>query len=112
MTMLDSRFQPCAICMYRLHKCSLYPRKHSILTGEGILACGHGYSPRLPTPWNLWAVANCGFPTSKADSVNRFSFEVFFPVFLGVNIQEKDLPLTVAGQQWLFTIFPSVMKRD
>jgi len=33
--------------------------------------------------------------------------EDLFPVILKDLYQEKSLPFTVAGQQWIFTIFPS-----
>jgi hypothetical protein len=67
------------------------------LTGEDILACGHGYSPRLPAPWNLWAVAYCGFPTSKAHSVNRISFEDFFPILFWPEFKKKICRLQLRG---------------
>jgi hypothetical protein len=62
-------------------------------------------------PLRFGAVAYCRFPASKANLINRISFEAFSPI-LSSRIQEKDLPFTVAGQQWFFTIFPSVLKRN
>jgi len=54
-------------------------------------------------------VAYCGFPASKPGCFNRAAIEAFFLMFPG-GIQEKELPITVAGQQWFRTIFPSISK--
>jgi hypothetical protein len=54
-------------------------------------------------------VAYCGFTASKAGQFNLIAFEALFLIF-PTSIQKKDLPITVAGQQWFLTIFPSKIK--
>jgi hypothetical protein len=59
--------------------------------------------------YGQWLIAD--FPLQKPIPSTGFLLKTFSDSFL-TGIQEKDLPLTVAGQQWFFTIFPSEMKRD
>jgi hypothetical protein len=53
-------------------------------------------------------VARCRFPSSKVNNPPSFCFEASFPDLEQPENPGKNLPLTVAGQQWFFTIFPSV----
>ena len=87
-----------------LNKHPLYPRKRGILVGEGILAHGPGYSLRLPISLILGTVAISRFPASSHRPRQSAALKFFLYY---ADAEEKKLPFTVAGPQWICTIFPS-----
>jgi len=81
----------------------LCPRKIHILNWAGILACSFIYSLRLPIPLTVEQWHGTDFAFWKKEDVNSKN------PFLDLLDMKggKGLLLTVAGQRWVFTIFPT-----
>jgi len=77
------------ICLNLSHKCPLYPRKRSVLVGEGILTCGLGYSLRLPIPLVIGNSGHVQISLPKGPSDMALSLEVFTPATILENQEVK-----------------------
>lgn len=102
------RFPSCVICIHLLHKCSRFPRKRCTHRQVKVSWLAAMVLSAPSRPVNPRAVASCSFPASTVIRTSAEALLKPFPDFRHRRIQGKELPLTVAGQQWFFTIFPSI----